>query len=269
MSNPNGEMDPWADAIVTAPLPFVQVSAYYDQLTDVPASSVPQLPANPFGAWIAAKQPNIWSLPQSADQVADHRRAAFRRSPSPSSGSQPASTVGQGATAGPELAANVNGPGWLVTQSKASAATCALLANPHRSRHLRSLKVSTKPAAAGRSSRSWVDLYRSGTACSWLPRCWSSLAARARRGPGAAAAREPGPAAPRAAPAAAPPAAARAAVALGSGGASGGPGRDRRHGRRRGQGRNRPGQRRGQAASRGPAASTSGRARGLGGVRAR
>ncbi len=69
MSNPNGEMDPWADAIVTASLPFVQVSAYYDQLTDVPASSVPQLPANPFGAWIAAKQPNIWSLQQSADQV--------------------------------------------------------------------------------------------------------------------------------------------------------------------------------------------------------
>ena len=69
MSNPNGEMDPWADAIVTGSLPFVQVSAYYDQLTDVPASSVPQLPANPFGDWIAAKQPNIWSLQQSADQV--------------------------------------------------------------------------------------------------------------------------------------------------------------------------------------------------------
>ncbi|HSS39108.1 MAG TPA: hypothetical protein VLT58_10095 [Polyangia bacterium] len=123
MSNPNGEMDPWADAIVTGSLPFVQVSAYYDQFTlDVPASSVAQLPANPFGDWIAAKQPNIWTLAQSADQVGIiavgvpgfamtvERVAA-------------ASTVGPGASAGPDLATNMNGPGWLVTQSKSSVAT--------------------------------------------------------------------------------------------------------------------------------------------------
>src|SRR5204862_8265554 len=70
MASPNGEMDPWADAIVTARFRFVQVSAFYDQLTDVPASRVSQLPANPFGDWIAAKQPKIWDLPAAADQVA-------------------------------------------------------------------------------------------------------------------------------------------------------------------------------------------------------
>jgi hypothetical protein len=122
MSNPNGEMDPWADAIVTGSLPFVQVSAYYDQLTDVPASSVAQLPANPFGAWIAAKQPNIWTLQQSADQVGiiavgvPEFAVTVERVAA-------GSTVGPGATAGPDLMTNMGGPGWLVTQSKAAPAT--------------------------------------------------------------------------------------------------------------------------------------------------
>src|SRR4030095_2012436 len=70
MAQPNGEMDPWADAIVTARFRFVQVSAFYDQLTDVPAARLPDLPANPLGEWIAAKQPKIWNLNEAADQVA-------------------------------------------------------------------------------------------------------------------------------------------------------------------------------------------------------
>ncbi len=69
MAAPNGEMDPWADAIVTARFRFVQVSAYYDQLTDVPAARLSELPSNPFGSWIAAKQPKIWNLDEAADQV--------------------------------------------------------------------------------------------------------------------------------------------------------------------------------------------------------
>ena len=78
------------------------MSAYYDQLTDVPASSVPQLPANPFGAWIAAKQPNIWTLQQSADQVGiiavgvPEFAVTVERVAA-------GSTVGPGATAGPDL----------------------------------------------------------------------------------------------------------------------------------------------------------------------
>src|SRR4029079_17856767 len=62
MAAPNGEMDPWADAIVTARFRFVQVSAFYDQLADVPTARLSELPANALGAWIAAKQPKIWDL---------------------------------------------------------------------------------------------------------------------------------------------------------------------------------------------------------------
>ena len=70
MGPPNGEMDPWADAIVTAHFRFVQVSAYYDQTTDVPTSRLAELPDNAFGDWIAAKQPSIFNLAQAANQVA-------------------------------------------------------------------------------------------------------------------------------------------------------------------------------------------------------
>ena len=36
MGSPNGDGDPWADVIVTSKFRYVQVSAWYDQLTDVP-----------------------------------------------------------------------------------------------------------------------------------------------------------------------------------------------------------------------------------------
>jgi hypothetical protein len=122
MAAPNGEMDPWADAIVTARFRFVQVSAFYDQRTDVPASRLPELPANPFGQWIAAKQPQIWDLPEAADQVGlvavgvpsfavEVKRVS------------PAALVGPGANAGPELVADPNGPAWLVTQSASAGVT--------------------------------------------------------------------------------------------------------------------------------------------------
>jgi hypothetical protein len=122
MGKPNGEMDPWADAIVTASLPFVQVSAFYDQLTDVPASRVSELPANPFGDWIAAKEPNVWSISQAADQVGVIAVgvAAFAVAVERVAAT---STVGPGASAGPDLTAAANGPAWLVTQSMGGAAT--------------------------------------------------------------------------------------------------------------------------------------------------
>jgi hypothetical protein len=69
MGVPNGEMDPWADTIVVQRLRYVQVSAYYDQKTDVPAARLSDLPANPFGSWITAKQPGILDLVEAADQV--------------------------------------------------------------------------------------------------------------------------------------------------------------------------------------------------------
>jgi|GEM_PF-694095 len=122
MGRPNGEMDPWADTIVTARFRYVQISAYYDQLTDVPAARLAELPANEFGNWIAAKQPGIWSTPQAADQVgvaalgipgfvvAVERVAA-------------GGPVAAGASAGPDLTPNPEGPLWLVTQIAGSSAT--------------------------------------------------------------------------------------------------------------------------------------------------
>jgi hypothetical protein len=122
MGVPNGEMDPWAETIVAERLRYVQVSAYYDQLTDVPASRVSELPANALGTWIAAKQPKIWNLPVAADQVAvaavcipGFAVAIDRVSP--------AGPVGAGATAGPDLVMNDNGPSWLVTESMGAVAT--------------------------------------------------------------------------------------------------------------------------------------------------
>jgi hypothetical protein len=122
MAAPNGEMDPWADAIVTARFRFVQVSSFYDQLTDVPDSRLPELPANPFGEWIAAKQPKIWGLPEAGDQVAVVAVgiATFATEVQRVS----ATALGDaGATAGPDLVADPDGASWLVTRSAGTEAT--------------------------------------------------------------------------------------------------------------------------------------------------
>jgi hypothetical protein len=115
-------MDPWADAIVTARFHFVQVSAFYAQLADVPAARLSELPANAFGAWIAAKQPKVWNLPEAADQVAviavgvpTFAKKVERVSPG--------APVGPAATAGPDLVTNPDGDGRLVTESDGAEAT--------------------------------------------------------------------------------------------------------------------------------------------------
>jgi hypothetical protein len=122
MGAPNGEMDPWADAIVTAQYRFVQVSAFYDQLTDVPSARLPELPANAFGAWIAAKQPSIWNLPEAADQVAVAAVGVSTFATAVEQASV-ASAVGPDAASGPVLAADPQGPISIVTQSTAAGAT--------------------------------------------------------------------------------------------------------------------------------------------------
>lgn len=70
MGIPNGDMDPWATAIVAERLRYVQVSAYYDQLGDVPSARLSELPDNPFGAWMADKHDRIFETPVASDQVA-------------------------------------------------------------------------------------------------------------------------------------------------------------------------------------------------------
>ena len=66
----NGEMDPWADVIVASKFRYVQVSTYYDPMSDVPASLLPQLPDNTFGTWIKNKQAKVWDDLDAADQNA-------------------------------------------------------------------------------------------------------------------------------------------------------------------------------------------------------
>ncbi len=120
MTNPNGEMDPWADVIVTSRLRYVQVSSFYDQLADVPASRVGELPMDAFGEWIGNKQSKIWSLQEASDQVAiaavgiPNFAATVQRAS--------ASTL-IGARQGPDLTSDPNGPLWLVREVKGSLAS--------------------------------------------------------------------------------------------------------------------------------------------------
>ena len=59
MGSPNGDLDPWADVIVAEHFQYVQVSAFYDQTADLPASRLADLPANPFVAHMAAKRSSL------------------------------------------------------------------------------------------------------------------------------------------------------------------------------------------------------------------
>jgi hypothetical protein len=69
MGWPNGELDAWADWIVGQRFRYVQVNGYYDQLGDVSAARAAELPANAFGAWMAAKVPKVLQIPMSSDQI--------------------------------------------------------------------------------------------------------------------------------------------------------------------------------------------------------
>jgi hypothetical protein len=96
---------------------YVQVSAYYDHLGDVPADRMGKLPNNAFGEWIRAKQPGIWVNPITADQVSvlalglpDFAESVERVSVSGSVDGQPT------------LSPDANGRGWLVTSSNGAVA---------------------------------------------------------------------------------------------------------------------------------------------------
>jgi hypothetical protein len=66
---PNGEMDPWASEIVVQRFRYVQVSAYYSQVSDIPSERLAELPDNPFCDRIREKQPEISANRLAADQV--------------------------------------------------------------------------------------------------------------------------------------------------------------------------------------------------------
>ena len=121
MGVPNGEMDLWADAIVVHRFRYVQVSAYYDQVADVAAERTDELPDNPLGERMRAKQPEILGTPVASDQVSvialgipEFTRTVIRVSPAGSDDGTPT------------LAPDANGTGWLVTASDGAAATARL-----------------------------------------------------------------------------------------------------------------------------------------------
>jgi inosine-uridine nucleoside N-ribohydrolase len=122
MANPNGEMDPWADVIVTSHLRYVQVSAFYDQLTDVPASRIHELPNHTFGAWIGNKSSGIWDLSEASDQVV----VAAVSDPDFAVTVEKASvSTTLSSRQGPDLLNDPNGSVWLVREVRGAVATAA------------------------------------------------------------------------------------------------------------------------------------------------
>jgi hypothetical protein len=69
MGWPNGELDAWADWIVGQRFRYIQVNGYYDQQGDVTAAKAANLPANPFGTWMAAKVSSVFQIAMSSDQI--------------------------------------------------------------------------------------------------------------------------------------------------------------------------------------------------------
>lgn len=122
MGSPNGDGDPWADVIVTSRFRYVQVSAWYDQLTDVSTDSLPQLPKNPLGDWIAAKQPNLWHWQPASDQVAV-LAAGLPRFVTAVESVTSSIAADAGAADAPSLVADPHGAHWLVTACDGGAAT--------------------------------------------------------------------------------------------------------------------------------------------------
>ena len=133
MGAPNGDMDPWADWIVSQRFRYVQVSTYYDQTADVTMADAPDLPENALGTRIASKLPNIIAVPQASDQVA----LLAMGLPGFTVSVQRASPDTAGAfdsTQGPPLVPDANGNTWVVTQIAAPLAQSRLwqmLLDPH------------------------------------------------------------------------------------------------------------------------------------------
>jgi len=125
MGAPNGELDPWADWIVTQRFRYVQVSTYYDATLDLPSSELTNLPKNPLGELVARLQPNITNVPTENDQVAilaaglpDFVVAAESVERDP--------VLTFDANSGPGLVPTSDGRAWLVTQINQDAAGARL-----------------------------------------------------------------------------------------------------------------------------------------------
>lgn len=117
MGRPNGEMDPWADFIVIHRFRYVQVSAFYDQLSDLPEDRLTELPDNPLGAWMSAKRSQLLGTPLASDQVSVIALGVPRYTSGFSRVSPSDWQDGY-----PTLVPDENGDDWLVTASDGEAA---------------------------------------------------------------------------------------------------------------------------------------------------
>jgi len=111
MGWPNGELDSWADWIVGQRFRYVQVNGYYEQLGDVTTANSADLPANPFGAWIAAKLPSVLQIAMSSDQIGV---LAVGVPPFATAVGRAVVDAAGDATQPPSLVANADGSAWVV-----------------------------------------------------------------------------------------------------------------------------------------------------------
>jgi hypothetical protein len=118
MGPPNGELDPWADWIVAQEFQYVQVSAFYDQTSDVTTAEIGNLPHNALGAEMAAKQPNLFTITTASDQVSVLSVALNRpqRFATAVERAVVDTSVAFDSTQGPPLVPNAAGNVWIVTQ---------------------------------------------------------------------------------------------------------------------------------------------------------
>lgn len=121
MGIPNGDRDPWADFIVAARFKYLQVSVWYDQLTDIPTAKLNDVPKNALGDWIRAKQPNLQGWWPASDQVSV-LAAGLPTFATTVQRLSAATSFGTGATVGPNLSAQKDGPNWLVSDCDEAAA---------------------------------------------------------------------------------------------------------------------------------------------------
>ena len=137
MGWPNGELDAWADWIVGQRFRYIQVNGYYEQLADVTNSDVANLPANPFGAWMAAKIPNLFQIAMSSDQIGVLAVGVPKFATTVSRAIvDPAATFD--ATTGPPLVSQADGSAWVVASCNTALAPKLLwkmLLDPHTFGH--------------------------------------------------------------------------------------------------------------------------------------
>lgn len=122
MDNPNGELDPWADWIVAHRFHYVQVSAFYQQASDVSASDLAYLPMTPFGNRMRDKQSGLIAFPEASDQVAVLSVALSGSFVLEVRQSSPDASAKFDATSGLPLSLDPAGKVWVVTKIAAPRA---------------------------------------------------------------------------------------------------------------------------------------------------